>query len=138
MEKTLILIKPDAMNAGNAGSIIKILEDSGFSLIKSRILYMTDVLASRFYVEHVGKDFYPTLLKFMQSGDIMALVLQKEDAVCNLRQIIGATDSCKAAPGTIRNLFGNHYFITSNAVHASDCLDSAKREIGILFPEYKY
>jgi len=137
MEKTLIMIKPDAMKAGNAGAIITILEKAGFRLMQSQILFMTNELAERFYAEHVGKDFYPTLLKFMQSGEIMALVMQKEDAVCNLRQIIGATNSCKAAPGTIRNLYGNHGFITSNAVHASDCAASAKREIGILFPEDK-
>ena len=69
---------------------------------------------------------------------MIGLILKREDAVNNLRELIGNTDSSKATSGTIRNLFGNHDIITSNAVHASDCPESAKREIGLIFPEYKY
>ncbi len=137
MEETLIMIKPDAMLAKNAGEIITILEKSGFELKKSKIFRMDDELAEKFYVEHVGKDFFPGLKKFMQSGPIMALVLERENAINYLREIVGCTDSSKAEPGTIRNLYGNHNFLTSNAVHASDCPVSAKREINLIFQNNK-
>jgi nucleoside-diphosphate kinase len=135
MEKTLLLIKPDAMRAGNAGEIIHILEEADFALAAAKIFEMDNQLADRFYAEHLGKDFYPRLRQFMQSGRIMGLILQREDAISHLREIIGNTDSSQAAEGTIRNLFGDHEFITSNAVHASDCAASAQREISLIFPE---
>ncbi len=136
--KTLLLIKPDAVQAGNIGEIIKLIEDDGFTIEQLNVFHMEDELAAKFYAEHLGKEFYDRLVKFMQRGNVIGLILKREDAVNNLRELIGNTDSSKAASGTIRNLFGNHDIITSNAVHASDCPESAKREIGLIFPEYKY
>jgi nucleoside-diphosphate kinase len=133
MEETLIMIKPDAMLAKNAGAIITILEKSEFKLKKSKIFRMDDEFVKKFYAEHIGKEFFPGLKKFMQSGPIMAIVLERENAIKYLRKIIGSTDSSKAAPGTIRNLYGNHQVVSSNAVHASDCPKSAKREINLIF-----
>ena len=133
MEETLIMIKPDAMLAENAGAIITILEKSEFKLKKSKIFRMDDEFVKKFYAEHIGKEFFPGLKKFMQSGPIMAIVLERENAIKYLRKIIGSTDSSKAAPGTIRNLYGNHQVVSSNAVHASDCPKSAKREINLIF-----
>ena len=136
--RTLILIKPGAVKAKNIGGIIKILEDNNFNIEQIKLFSMDNELASKFYAEHIGRDFYPNLLKFMLSGDIVGIILKKDDAVASLRKLIGNTDSSKAKTGTIRNLYGNHNFITSNAVHASDCIESAKREITLIFPEYKY
>ena len=113
MEETLIMIKPDAMLAKNAGAIITILEKSEFKLKKSKIFRMDDEFVKKFYAEHIGKEFFPGLKKFMQSGPIMAIVLERENAIKYLRKIIGSTDSSKAAPGTIRNLYGNHQVVSS-------------------------
>ena len=133
MEETLIMIKPDAMLAKNAGAIITILEKSEFKLKKRKIFRMDDEFVKKFYAEHIGKEFFPGLKKFMQSGPIMAIVLERENAIKYLRKIIGSTDSSKAAPGTIRNLYGNHQVVSSNAVHASDSPESAAYEIPFFF-----
>ncbi|MBN2460742.1 MAG: nucleoside-diphosphate kinase [Candidatus Cloacimonetes bacterium] len=132
MERTLLLIKPNATRKGKIGAILGMVEDRGFKIEKLKMIRMDNNLADRFYAEHIDKGFYAQLSAFMQSGDIVAAVLSRDDAITGLRELVGHTDYRQAAPGTIRALFGDS--LTENAVHASDSTVSAKREIAIIFP----
>lgn len=132
-EKTLILIKPDAVKAGNTGKILSIYEASGLKIVALRMLVMTRALAAKHYEEHIGKIFYSRLVDFMTSGPLAAAVLEGETAVAKARTVNGATDPLQAEAGTIRKLFAEDK--THNAVHASDSIENAKREISIFFSE---
>ncbi|MBC8384697.1 MAG: nucleoside-diphosphate kinase [Candidatus Cloacimonetes bacterium] len=129
---TLMLIKPDAASKNKIGEIIKMIEDNGFIIQKMKMLQMTDELAKNFYAVHKGKSFFKELLKFMTSDKIVAIVLKRENAVDELRLLVGATNSNEAKVGTIRYLYGTD--IQCNAVHASDSVENAKKEISIIFP----
>lgn len=133
---SLLLIKPNATQKHHIGEIIAMVEHHGFELVEARIFTMDQQLAEEFYEMHVGKSFFPDLIKFMSSGRTTAVILQKQNAVEDLRKLIGDTHPEKQEWGTIRKLYADN--ITENAVHASDSDDSAKREIGILFPFFKF
>ena len=133
MEKTLVLIKPDAFGSRHTGDILKIYEAAGFKIVAAKVMQMDAKIAAIHYAEHVEKSFYPELVEFMTGAPLMALVLGGENVIERVREINGATNPAKAADGTIRKLYAES--VTKNAVHASDGAASAKREIAIFFSE---
>jgi len=133
--KTLAMIKPDAVAAGNAGSIMQAVEAAGFTIVQKKELTLTADMASAFYGEHKGKPFYETLVGFMTSGPIYALALSKEDAILDWRKLMGPTNSeiaRESEPKSLRALFGTDN--TMNATHGSDSPASASRELKFFFP----
>jgi nucleoside-diphosphate kinase len=133
MERTLILVKPDAFARALSGEVIARFERKGLRLVAAKVLTLDEDLAEAHYAEHVGKPFFLGLVEFITSGPLLALVLEGESAVVAARQLIGATDPLAAAPGSIRGDFG---IVTSrNLVHGSDSPESAGREIALFFPE---
>ena len=132
-ERTLVLIKPDAVRRGLVGEIISRFERKGLRVDAMQLRTMTVALADEHYAEHVEKGFYPELRDFMTSGPLVSLVASGDSAIEVVRTLTGATDGRKAAPGTIRGDFSLSN--AENAVHASDSLESAKREIMLWFPE---
>ncbi|MBQ7704710.1 MAG: nucleoside-diphosphate kinase [Selenomonadaceae bacterium] len=133
MEKTLVLIKPDAFGKNHTGDILKIYESEGLKIVAAKVMQMDKKIAAIHYAEHVEKPFYPDLVEFMTSAPLMALILGGDNAISKVREINGATNPAKAAEGTIRKLFAES--VTKNAVHASDSPESAAREIKIFFSE---
>ncbi len=133
MERTLVLIKPDAFAKHYSGEIIRRYEDEGFKICALKMMWMTKNLASKHYAEHIGKPYYEDLAGFMTSGPILAMVLSGDDAIARIRKLNGCTDPTKAEEGTIRKQFAESY--RRNAVHASDSLAAADREIHIFFNE---
>lgn len=131
MQKTLVLIKPDAFSKNHAGDILKIYEDAGFKIIAAKVMKMTPELAAKHYVEHIGRPYYPALVEFMTSAPIMAVVLSGDDVIKKVRELNGATNPAEAAEGSVRKLYAADK--TKNAVHASDSEASAAREIPIFF-----
>ena len=131
MNKTLAIIKPDAFAAGKAGKIIAHLEEAGFTLRAARVMHMTRAQAGAFYEVHRGRPFYDELVEFMTSGKCMPLLLERTNAVAELRTVIGATDPAEAAPGTVRKLYAESK--GRNAIHASDSDDNATREAAFFF-----
>ena len=132
-EKTLVLIKPDAVRAKHIGDIIKRYEAEGYKILAMKMLKMTKELAKKHYVEHIHRDYYSDLESFMTSAPIVALVLEGEDAIAQIRILHGKTDPLEAEEGTIRKLYAKNG--SRNAVHASDSKENAKREISIFFSE---
>lgn len=130
-EKTLILIKPDGVERGLVGEIIRRFEMKGFSICALKFLKMDEELAAKHYAEHVNKDFYEGLVKFMISAPIIAMVIEGVSAVSYTRKICGATNPANATPGTIRSDYTCD--TRHNLVHASDSAESAIREINIFF-----
>lgn len=133
MEKTLVLIKPDAFAEHYSGDIIKRYETEGFRIVAMKLLKMDERLASIHYAEHIGRPYYKDLVGFMTSGPLIAMVLEGEDAIARVRKINGKTNPAEAAEGTIRKQFAASG--RRNAVHASDSPENAKREISIFFSE---
>ena len=133
MDISLLLIKPNATKRNLIGAIIKMLEDNRFQILHLKSFRMSDQLAADFYAEHHGKEFYHNLVEFMKSGMTIAVVLQKDNAIHDLRTLVGKTNPEEAEPGSIRYLYGET--VRLNAVHASDCPKSAAREIKLIFPE---
>ena len=133
MEKTLVLIKPDAFKGHHTGDIIKLYEEKGVHLLAMRLMKMTKEVAAKHYEEHIGRPYYKELETFMLSGPIVAMVLAGDDAIQKVRDLNGKTDPKEAAPGTIRQLYAASK--GENAVHASDSPESAAREIHIFFNE---
>lgn len=133
MEKTLVLIKPDAFKDHHTGDIIKLYEEKGLHLLAMRLMKMTKEVAAKHYEEHIGRPYYKELETFMLSGPIVAMVLAGDDAIQKVRDLNGKTDPKEAAPGTIRQLYAASK--GENAVHASDSPESAAREIHIFFNE---
>ncbi|MDA0301697.1 MAG: nucleoside-diphosphate kinase [Chloroflexi bacterium] len=131
MERTLILVKPDAMQRGLAFEVLRRLEARGLKPVAVRMLQADAEIAGRHYAEHVGKPFYDGLIQYITSSPIIAAVFQGTDAVAAARQTLGATRPTEAAPGTIRHDFGLE--IGRNLVHGSANLDDATREVGIWF-----
>lgn len=132
--RTFAMIKPDAFKAGNVGNILAMIEGAGFKLVHLRLLRFTEKSAAQFYEAHLGKPFYEKLMKFMISDKVVAMVLEKENAIDDFRILIGNTDPKKADKGTVRELYGAG--MPDNAIHASDSLDGARREITYIFGEY--
>ncbi len=133
MERTLVLIKPDAMQRGLAGQIITRLERRGLRIVAMRMLHMDEALARRHYAEHEGKPFLEGLVRYITACPIIAAVFEGPKAVELVRQSVGATDPARAAPGTIRGDLGVE--IGRNLVHGSDSLEAAEREIGLFFEQ---
>ena len=133
MEKTLVLIKPDAYKKHHTGDIIKRYEDEGLTILAMRLMKMTKEVAAKHYEEHIGRPYYAELESFMTSGPIVAMVLAGKDVIRKVRDLNGKTDPKEAAPGTIRQLYAASK--GENAVHASDSPESAAREIRIFFNE---
>lgn len=131
MERTLILLKPDAVARGLAGGIVQRFERKGLALAAAKLVSVDDALAKNHYAEHNGKPFFPGLVAYLKSGPVLAMVIEGKDAVAVTRALIGATDPKKAAPGTIRADLAMD--IGRNLVHGSDSPDSAKREIDLWF-----
>jgi nucleoside-diphosphate kinase len=134
MERTLILVKPDAFARGLTGEIIARFERKGLRLAAMRQMQMTAEVAEQHYAEHEGKPFYGELVEFITSGPLVAMVLEGERAVEAARQVIGATDPVQASPGSIRGDFAIE--VGQNMVHGSDSPDSAAREVALFFPEF--
>ena len=133
MERTLILIKPDAFARNLTGEIIARFERKGLRLAAMNLMTMSRELAERHYAEHEGKPFYEELVSFITSGPLVAMVLEGDQAVDAARQVIGATNPLEASPGSIRGDFAIE--VGQNMVHGSDSLSSATREVGLFFPE---
>jgi nucleoside-diphosphate kinase len=132
-ERTLVLVKPDAVRRGLVGELISRFERKGLTIEEMRLRTMDAALADEHYAEHVDKAFYPPLKDFMTSGPLVAMILSGDQAIEVVRALTGATDGRKAAPGTIRGDFSLSN--RENLVHASDSPESAKREIALWFPE---
>jgi len=130
---TLGMLKPDAIESGKAGLIIAHLQKEGFVLRAARLTRLTPAQAGAFYEVHRGRPFYNDLVAFMTSGPCLPMALEREDAVAHLRTVIGATDPAEAAPGTVRKLYAESK--GKNAIHASDSLDNARREVAFFFTE---
>ncbi len=131
MEKSLILVKPDAIKRNAGGSILARFESQGLKIVGLKMLHVNEELAKKHYEMHVGKSFFKDLLEYITSTPIIAAVLEGEGAVEKIRKIMGSTDPAKADPGTIRKDFGID--IQQNAVHGSDSIESAEREINLFF-----
>ena len=132
MERTLILVKPDAFARGLTGEIIRRFENKGLKITAMRHMQVTEDLAKQHYAEHDGKPFFGELVEFITSGPIVAMVLEGESAIRAARQVIGATNPLEAAPGSIRGDFAIE--VGQNMVHGSDSPESAEREANLFFP----
>lgn len=130
---TLAIIKPDAVQAGNAGKVLAHLEAQGFKVRAARLVRLTQPQAEAFYAVHKERPFFRSLVTFMTSGPALPLALERDNAVAQLRDVIGATDPAEAKPGTIRKLFAQSK--ERNAIHASDSAENAAREVAFFFPE---
>jgi nucleoside-diphosphate kinase len=131
MERTLAILKPDSVEAGKAGAIIAKLQDDGFVVRGIKMLRLSQAQAQAFYEVHKERPFYGSLVEFMTSGPVIPLALERENAVAQLREVMGATDVAKAAAGTVRNLFGTS--IERNAIHGSDSAENAAIELSFFF-----
>jgi len=132
VERTLSIVKPDAVSKNVIGQIYSRFEKAGLKIVAARMLSLSQSQAEGFYAVHRGRPFFPDLVKFMVSGPIMVQVLEGEDAIAKNRELMGATDPKKAAGGTIRADFADS--IDANAVHGSDGPETARVEIGFFFP----
>ncbi len=135
MQRTFAIIKPDAVAAGNAEDIIKQIEMNGFKILDQKQLIIDKETAEKFYAVHKDRPFFNDLITYITSGPATVLVLERDNAVQVWRNLMGATDPKKADPGTVRNLYGTD--IQHNAVHGSDSVENAKKEIAIFFPDLK-
>ena len=131
MERTLTILKPDSVAAGNAGNILALLEKEGFKVLGLKKLRLTDAQAKAFYEVHAARPFYGSLVEFMTGGPVIPIALEREDAVAHLRKVMGATDVAKAEEGTVRKLYGTS--IEQNAIHGSDSAENAAIELSFFF-----
>ena len=130
---TLGIIKPDAIETGKTGAILAHLQQAGFTPRAMRLVRLNQAEAGAFYEVHRGRPFYQELVQFMTSGPCLPMALDRDDAVAHLRTVIGATDPAEAAPGTVRKLYAESK--GRNAIHASDSIENARREVGFFFSE---
>src|SRR5881275_180441 len=133
MDKTLILVKPDAFARGLTGEIIARFERKGLRIAAMQHMTLDEAKAKKHYAEHEGKPFFGELVEFITSGPLVAMVLEGHEAVAAARQVIGATDPLEAAPGSIRGDFALE--VGQNLVHGSDSDESAAREVELFFPD---
>jgi nucleoside-diphosphate kinase len=132
VERTLSIVKPNATARNLVGAIARLLEEGGLRIVAMRMTRLTRAQAEAFYEVHRERPFYGALVEFMTSGPVVAMALEGEDAIKRNREIMGATDPAKAAPGTIRKLYGEN--VQANAVHGSDAPETARNEIAFFFP----
>jgi nucleoside-diphosphate kinase len=131
-ERTLCIVKPDAMRKRVAGRILAMIEERGLTLVGARVLQLAPGDAERFYAVHRERKFFPDLVRFMSSGPVFVGVLEGQGAIARWRELMGPTDSTRAPKGTIRGEFGTD--VEQNAVHGSDAPETARAEIGFFFP----
>ncbi len=131
MDKTYVMIKPDGVQRNLVGEIVSRFEKKGLKIVALKMLHISRELAEKHYGEHKGKPFFESLVDFITSGPVVAMVLEGKDAVSTVRDMMGATNPLKAAPGTIRGTFGMD--VGRNVVHGSDSPESAAREISLFF-----
>lgn len=136
MERSLVLIKPDAMQRRLAGAIIIRLEQRGLKLVAIKVLHLDKALARRHYAVHASKPFFDGLVDYVSSAPIIAIIFEGESAIEVVRETMGATDPAKAEPGTIRGDFGLD--IERNTIHGSDSVETAGREIELLFSDDEF
>jgi nucleoside-diphosphate kinase len=133
LEKTFIMIKPEAVSREKQGEIIDLLLKNRFKIKKMRQFRFSEEEARRFYSIHEGKPFFEALVAYITSGQVIGMELEGENSIKLLRELVGATDPAEAGPGTIRYMYGTD--VQRNAVHASDSPGSAEKELAIAFPE---
>ncbi|WP_027717446.1 nucleoside-diphosphate kinase [Desulfovirgula thermocuniculi] len=133
MERTFVMVKPDGVQRGLVGEIISRFEKRGLKIVGLKMMQVTRELAEAHYGEHRGKPFFAPLVEYITSGPVVAMVLEGKNAVSVVREMMGATDPQKAAPGTIRAAYGLD--IGRNVIHGSDGEESARREIALFFGE---
>jgi nucleoside-diphosphate kinase len=132
VERTLCIVKPDAVEKRTTGAILARIEEGGFRIVAARMAHLARPVAEGFYDVHRQRPFFGELVQFMTRSPVVLVVLERDNAVVAWRDLMGATDPAKAAAGTIRKLFGAN--VGENATHGSDSLDNAKREIAYFFP----
>jgi nucleoside-diphosphate kinase len=132
-ERTLSILKPDALESGVIGKILSKLEEAGLKPVAMKMLHLTQPEAEGFYAVHRERPFFPSLVKYMTSGPVIVQVLEGENAVAKNREVMGATNPANAAPGTIRKLFAQS--IEANSVHGSDSVENARTEIAYFFSQ---
>jgi nucleoside-diphosphate kinase len=133
VDRTLILVKPDAFARGLTGEIIARFERKGLEIVALQLRTLTEDIAKQHYAEHEGKPFFGELVAFITSGPLVAMVLEGEQAISAARQVIGATNPIEASPGSIRGDFA--IAVGQNMVHGSDSVESGKREAALFFPD---
>lgn len=133
LERTLTIVKPDAVASGKTGAILASLEKEGFRLVGLRRTRLSPEQARSFYAVHRERPFYEALVRFMTEGPVVVAALERADAVAHLRRTMGATDSRKAEPGTVRALYGTD--VERNAIHGSDSAENAAKEVAFFFGE---
>lgn len=133
LQRTLCIIKPDAVRKNVQGNIIQKLTDAGFRIRGMKMIRLTEEMGKKFYEVHKERPFYGELVSFMISGPVIVIALEKENAVADYRKLIGATDPAEAEDGTIRKLFADSK--SENAVHGSDSEENGKIEVGLFFDE---
>jgi len=129
--KTLLMVKPDMVAKGLWGEIISTVLKNRFAVTRLTMTRFDRSRAENFYDVHRGKEFFPSLVEYMTSGPVVAMEIEGDDVIARIRGFVGATDPAKAEPGTVRYMFG--ISLQNNAVHASDSLESAKKELAIVF-----
>jgi nucleoside-diphosphate kinase len=134
-ELTFSILKPDAMAKRLAGRILNRLEEEGFKLRGLKLVKLNETQARGFYAEHKDKSFFGSLVKFMTGGPVIVMALEKDNAIADLRKLMGATDPAKADPNTLRKLYGST--IERNAIHGSADPESARREVRYFFPDFE-
>lgn len=132
LQRTFSIVKPDAVAKNATGAIIAMIEEKGFRILALKMLEITKEQAEGFYAVHADKPFFNSLTNFMSSGPIVVLALEKENAIADLRKLMGATNPAHAEPGTIRKKWADS--IERNAIHGSDGEDTARFELGYFFP----
>jgi nucleoside-diphosphate kinase len=135
LQRTFSIIKPDAVRKNASGDILRMLEEKGFRILGMKMLEITKEQAQGFYAVHASKPFFDSLTKFMSSGPIVVLALEKENAIADLRELMGATNPANAKPGTIRKKWAEN--IENNAIHGSDAEETARFELGYFFAGYE-
>lgn len=133
MERTLCIIKPDAVKKNVQGNIIQMLLDAGFKIRAMKLVQLSKAQAQKFYEVHKERPFYGELVDFMTSGPVIPIALEKENAVLDYRELIGATDPAEAKEGTVRKRFASSK--AENAIHGSDSVENGLIEVGFFFPE---
>jgi nucleoside-diphosphate kinase len=135
MQRTFSIIKPDAMRKGYAAAMLAEIEKAGFKIVAIKKMFLSKSQAAGFYAVHSHRPFFDSLTTFMSSGSIIAMVLEKDDAIAGLRKLMGATNPADAVEGTIRKQFASS--IEENAIHGSDAAETAAFEIGYFFAGYE-
>lgn len=134
VERTLSIIKPDAVEQNNIGNILAMIQDAGLEILGMRMLHLTRPQAEGFYAVHKERPFFGELIEFMTRGPVVVSALQGDDAVARYRKLMGATNPSEAADGTIRKLYGTD--VGENACHGSDSVENGRIEVAYFFPEY--